>query len=75
MSNTPPLPQQSPWAGSSMNGKQRLGYFLIGAAFSCVFMGFYFYYMSKVRAEARREQEAREAGLPKPIPGVPLKKD
>ena len=55
-----------------MNLRQRFGYYLIGASFSCVLMGMYFFYISKVRSEARREQEARQAGQPLPVPGVPL---
>lgn len=64
--------QRSPWSQSMMTGKQRIGYYFIGVAISCVLMGFYFSYVSKMRAEARREQEARDAGKPLPVPGVPL---
>ncbi|HZW05513.1 MAG TPA: hypothetical protein VFF65_00195 [Phycisphaerales bacterium] len=66
-------PKSGPWSESMMSFRQRFGYFFIGAAFSCVLMGMYFVYMTKLRAEARREQEARQAGKPLPIPGVPLK--
>jgi hypothetical protein len=55
-----------------MTMRQRFGYFFIGAAISCVLVGMYFVYVSKVRKEARAEQEAREAGQPRPLPGVPL---
>lgn len=70
---TPPSsPRRSPWSESMMTAKQRVGYYFIGVAISCVLMGFYFAYVSKMRAEARREQEARDAGKPLPVPGVPL---
>lgn len=74
--NTPPpassSPRPAPLSQSSMNLRQRFGYYLIGASFSCVLMGMYFVYVSKVRREARAEQEARQAGQPLPVPGVPL---
>lgn len=55
-----------------MTGKQRLGYFLIGATFSCILMGFYVSYRAKVRSQLREEQAAREVGRPQHVPGVPL---
>ena len=68
--------QQRPgWGQSMMTTRQRFGYFFIGAVFSCVLMGMYFFYMNKLRREARAEQEARQAGKPLPVPGVPLNPD
>ena len=55
-----------------MTMRQRFGYYFIGVTVSCLLMGMYFLHVSKVRKEARAEQEAREAGMPKPVPGVPL---
>lgn len=55
-----------------MTGKQRLGYFLIGATFSCILMGFYVSYRAKVRDQLRQEAAARDVGRPLPVPGVPL---
>lgn len=73
LDSTPPV-QRKPtqWGDSLMTFRQRFGYFFIGAAFSSVLMGMYFIYVSKVRKEARLEQEARQAGKPVPLPGVPL---
>ena len=61
-----------PWSQSMLTWRQRVGYYLIGAAVSLVLMGFWVSYRSKVREQIRAEQEAREVGQPKPVPGVPL---
>lgn len=77
MSNPEPMPsaqrKPTPWGDSMMTIRQRFGYFFIGAAFSSVLMGMYFFYVAKVRKEARLEQEARQAGKPLPVPGLPLR--
>lgn len=77
MSKHEPMPtaprKPTPWGDSMMTIRQRFGYFFIGAAFSSVLMGMYFFYVAKVRKEARQEQEARQAGQPLPVPGVPLR--
>ncbi len=78
--NTPgPTPagqrKPTPWGDSMMTMRQRFGYFFVGAAFSSLLMGMYFFYVAKVRKEARQEQEARQAGQPLPVPGVPLNPD
>ncbi|MFT3685960.1 MAG: hypothetical protein QM783_13740 [Phycisphaerales bacterium] len=70
-----PLPSQDPrgpWAQSGMGWRQRFGYYFIGIAISLLLMGLYFSYVKPVRDQARREMEARNAGKPLPVPGVPL---
>ena len=69
-----PVDKRGPWAQSARNWRQRFGYYFLGVGVSLVLMALYFAYVKPIRDEARREMEARNAGKPLPVPGVPLEK-